>query len=80
MFEQRLFVDAGGLMSYEMRSPDQTRRSAAQLDKILRGESPAQIPFELPTQSEFVINQRTARALGLTLPRSLLVRATDVVE
>lgn len=80
VFPQREYVEAGGLMSYRLDWDDQTRRSAAQIDKVLRGESPAQIPFEFPTHSDFVINAGTARALGLKIPPALRVRADEVIE
>ena len=80
MFEHRGYVDAGGLMSYWLDWDNQTQRSAAQIDKVFRGENPAQIPFELPTRSELIINARTAKSLGLTIPKTLLVRADEVIE
>ena len=80
MFDVRPYVDAGGLASYRMNWINQTQRSAAQIDKVLRGEKPGQIPFELPTVTEFVLNRRTARELGLALPQSLLLRADAIVD
>ncbi len=80
MFEHRACVDAGGLMSYRLDWDNQTRRSAAQIDKVFRGESPAQIPFKLPTRSELIINATTAKALGLTIPKTLLLSADAVIE
>ena len=80
MFDQRFYVDVGGLMSYRLDWDNQTQRTAAQIDKVFRGEKPAQIPFELPTRSEFVLNARTAKALGLTIPHALRVRADEVIE
>ena len=80
MFEYRFYVEAGGLMSYRLNWENQTQRTAAQIDKVFRGASPAQIPFEFPTRSEFIINARTARALGLTIPQALVVRADEVIE
>jgi len=80
MFSDRGFVDAGGLASYRLYWDNQTRRTAAQVDKVLRGEKPARIPFELPTRSELALNKATARALGLTIPQSILLRADVVVE
>jgi putative ABC transport system substrate-binding protein len=79
MFEYPFYVEAGGLMSYRLDFEDQSQRTAAHLDKVFRGMSPAQIPFEFPTVSDLVINTGAARALGLTLPRSLLVRANRIV-
>ena len=80
MFEYRFYVDAGGLASYRLNWENQTQRSAAQIDKVFRGEKPGQIPFELPTRSELVLNRKTARLLGLSMPQSLLLRADAVVD
>jgi len=73
-------VALGGLLSFETYWDDQTQRIAALLDKVLRGASPAEIPFELPTRSWTAVNLKTARALGLTLPASLIARADEVVQ
>jgi putative ABC transport system substrate-binding protein len=80
MFDRRDYVDAGGLMSYDLRWDDQTGRTAEQIDQVLRGTSPAVIPFELPTHSEFALNVRTAQALGIAIPPALLARADRVVS
>jgi putative ABC transport system substrate-binding protein len=80
MFQGRLFVEAGGLMSYYPRHEDVWRRSAAHVDKILRGAKPADLPVEQPTKLEFVINTRAAKAIGLTIPPSVLARADQVIE
>ena len=80
MFGHRDFVEAGGLMSFRLDWEDQTRSTAMQIDKVLRGIKPAQIPFELPTRTELVINLKTAKALGLTIPQSLLARADEVIQ
>jgi len=80
MFEYRFYVDAGGLASYRLNWDQQTRRAAAQVDKVFRGEDPARIPFELPTRSEFVLNRTTARALGLAVPQAVLLQADAVVD
>ena len=80
MFEYRVYVEAGGLASFRFNWENQSRRTAAQIDKLLRGEKPGQIPFELPTRQEFVLNMRTAGALGLDIPRSLVLRADAVIE
>jgi len=80
MFQGRQFVEAGGLMSYYPRHEDYWRRTADLVDKILRGAKPADLPVEQPTKLEFVINARTAKAIGLTLPPSVLARADQVIE
>jgi putative ABC transport system substrate-binding protein len=80
MYTIRGFVDAGGLMAYAPSLSDQFRRAATYVDKILRGAKPADVPVEQPTKFEFVINMKTARVLGLTIPPSLLLRADQLVE
>ena len=80
MFNHRDFAEAGGLMSYRLNWEDQTRSTAIQVDKVLRGIKPAQIPFELPTRTEFVINLRTAGTLGVTVPQALRARADEVIQ
>jgi putative tryptophan/tyrosine transport system substrate-binding protein len=80
MYPYREMVKAGGLMSYSPSYPDLFRRAASFVDKILKGAKPADIPVEQPTKYELVINVKTAKALGLTIPPSLLLRADQVIE
>jgi putative ABC transport system substrate-binding protein len=80
MYSTREFAEAGGLMSYSARLSEQFRRAAIYVDKILRGASPATLPVEAPSHYELVINLKTAKALGLTIPPSLLQRADQVIE
>ena len=80
MHSWRESIDAGGLIAYSMLLPDFFRRVAIYVDKILRGVKPADLPVEQPTKFELVINLKTAKALGLTMPPSLLLRADQVIE
>jgi putative ABC transport system substrate-binding protein len=80
MFWTRELAEAGGLMSYGPNLPEQFRRAAAYIDKILRNTKPQDLPVEQPTTFELVINRKTASELGLTIPQSLLMRADEVIE
>jgi len=80
LYPYRTVVDSGGLMAYDSFTPDLQARTATYVDRILKGENPSQLPVEQPTKFELVINLKTAKALGLTIPPSLLGRADEVIQ
>jgi putative tryptophan/tyrosine transport system substrate-binding protein len=80
IYTSRDFVEAGGLMTYGVSFPDLYRRAAIYVDKIFKGAKPAELPIEQPMKFDFVINLRAAKAIGLTIPESFLLRADEVIE
>ena len=80
IYQYRYFATGGGLASYGPDVVDQYLRAASYVDRILKGEKPADLPVQAPTKYELVINLKAAKALGLTIPESFLVRADEVIE
>jgi putative ABC transport system substrate-binding protein len=80
MFSYRVFVEVGGFMAYAADQGELSRQAADYFDRLLRGANPGELPFQQPTKFELVINLKTAKALGLTIPPSMLARADEIIQ
>ena len=80
VYSQSAYARDGGLLSYGVDRVDLFRRAASYVDRILRGAKPVDLPVQFPVKYEMVVNRKTAKALGLTIPSSILLRATEVIE
>ena len=80
IYPTREFITAGGLLAYGPETSDQYRRAAGYVDRILKGEKPADLPVQAPTKYELIVNLKTAKALGITMPAALLARADEAIE
>jgi putative ABC transport system substrate-binding protein len=80
VYSESAFARDGGLLSYGVDSVDNVRRAASYVDRILRGEKPGDLPVQFPTKFEMVLNLKTAKALGLAIPPSIMLRADEVIE
>ena len=80
VYSEREFVDAGGLMSYGANDADLLRRAATYVDKILKGAKPSNLPVQQPTRFELMVNLKTAKSPGLTIPQPVVLRAESVIE
>ena len=80
IYETRLYTDVGGLMNYGVQSVERYYRAATYVDRILKGAQPSELPIEQPTVFDFVINLKAARAIGLTIPPTVLQQATEILQ